>query len=58
MRLQLDLGGRRAGASIGREVVRTALVVDVICGLLRHRLRGQRLLWLRSGGCGDGRGDG
>ena len=59
MGLQLDLGCRRAGAGFGRVVVRAALIVDVICGLLRRRLRGQRLLWLRNGGSdGDGRGVG
>ena len=59
MGLQLDLGCRRAGAGFGREVVRAALIVDVICGLLRRRLRGQRLLWLRNGGSdGDRHGGG
>src|SRR5487761_1447793 len=66
MRLQLDLGSRRTSAGIGREVVRTALIIDVICGLLRRRLRlrGQwlsQLLWLRlrrEGRDGDGRRDG
>ena len=59
MGLQLDLGCRRTGAGFGREVVRAALIVDVICGLLRRRLRGQRLLWLRNGGNdGDRRGGG
>ena len=58
MGLQLDLGCRRAGAGFGREVVRAALIVDVICGLLRRRLRGQRLLWLRNGGDDGDRGGG
>jgi len=32
---QLDLGYRCVGMGFGREVIRAALIVDVICGLFR-----------------------
>lgn len=46
MRLQLHLCGCRAGTRLRRQIVWTAFIVDVICGLLRAWLR-----WQQQRGC-------
>jgi hypothetical protein len=52
MRLQLDLGGCRAGTRLRRQIVWAALIIDIICGLLCCRFR-----WQQQWRCGGRGGD-
>jgi hypothetical protein len=49
MRLQLHLGGCCASTRVRRQIVWTALIIDVICGLLHRRWRRWWLLQVRYG---------